>query len=358
MSKNEILLHEYIVCLDQIENTIEKALNVKAYSAVFILVDENSKEHCLPILMPYLPNFEVIEIQSGEIHKNLTTCEIIWSKLIQANAGRNALLINLGGGVIGDMGGFCASVYKRGIDFIQIPTTLLSQVDASVGGKLGIDFKLIKNCIGAFCNPQTVLIDIRFLKTLPPKEFLSGYAEIFKHALIYDKKYWVQLTNTEPSLQMDFSFLQEVIHTSVQIKKEVVTADPFEKGLRKILNFGHTIGHAVETWFLENAEVPLLHGEAIVIGMICESFLSNKLNTLSNAQLNYIVDTFSLHYNHHLIPGEALEAILGHIKNDKKNIAKENNFTFLKTIGLAEYNCSAKKEDILASIQFYNHLKK
>jgi len=350
----ELNLKDYSVCFGNAKTLLSKFLSDTKYSMFFVLVDENTKTHCLPLISEAVSGFEVIEITSGEVNKNLETCNLIWNKLIEKNAGRNTLLINLGGGVIGDMGGFCAAVYKRGIDFLQIPTTLLSQVDASVGGKLGIDFNLIKNCIGVFRNPLQVIIDSDFLSTLPKREFLSGYAEIYKHALIFDDEYWKLLQKYPPLNNINTKELNEIIYSSVEIKKKVVEQDPFEKNIRKILNFGHTIGHAVETYFLERDEKPLLHGEAIIVGMICESYLSSKFNGLSEESLKDIISTFGYSYQYRLIPKSAHLKILSFIKNDKKNIAKENNFTFLNKIGDSKINCTANKEEIIDALNFYN----
>src|SRR5690606_4851713 len=208
----------------------------------------------------------------------------IWKMMLDFDADRNSVMINLGGGVVTDMGGFAASTFKRGIDFIQMPTTLLAQVDASVGGKTGIDMDSVKNIIGTFTLPQAVFIHVGFLKTLDQRQLVSGYAEMVKHAFIFDSDYYGQLK------AFDVNHPSEaMIHRSVQIKNEVVTADPKEAGLRKILNFGHTIGHAIETWSLDNDGSPLLHGEAIAVGMICEAFLSRRHNGLSEAALNEVV---------------------------------------------------------------------
>jgi len=247
------------VIIDPIGKSLPQFLSQKDYSKIAIIVDENTKEHCYPIIANLVSETILIEIKSGEENKNLATCTYIWQELTDAAFDRHSLVINLGGGVIGDMGGFCAATYKRGIDFIQIPTTLLAQVDASVGGKLGIDFNGYKNHIGAFAQPEVVLIDTVFFKTLPHLELRSGFAEIIKHCLIRDASMWDVIRKRD----FDQQDLQSLVAHSVAIKKEIVAEDPTEKGLRKILNFGHTLGHAVETHFLEKEGKRLLHGEPL-----------------------------------------------------------------------------------------------
>ena len=227
------------------ENSISK-LDVSQYSKIGILVDENTKEFCLPLLSE-IKKSVIIEIKSGEENKNIDSCNLIWEALTKNCFDRNSLLINLGGGVIGDMGGFCASTYKRGIEFIQIPTSLLAMVDASVGGKLGVDFNGLKNQVGLFSNPKSVIINPKFLETLPEDELRSGFAEVVKHALIVDKNLWNHLKNN-PFQDL---YWEEIIESSVQIKNKIVMSDPKEKGERKKLNFGHTFGHAIESYYLE-----------------------------------------------------------------------------------------------------------
>jgi 3-dehydroquinate synthase len=248
-------------------------LNQKKYSKVFVLVDSNTEIQCLPALQNALGSieFDLIEVTPGEENKNIDFCIGIWRMLLDFGADRNSIMINLGGGVITDMGGFAASTFKRGIDFVQVPTTLLSQVDASVGGKTGVDMNNVKNIIGTFTQPKAVYIHTPFLKTLSDRELRSGYAEVIKHGLIYDASLFKKLKGIAPQELND-----EIIYRSIEIKNEVVMKDPFEKGLRKILNYGHTIGHAVESYSLKQDKSPLLHGEAIAIGFICEAYLSAK----------------------------------------------------------------------------------
>jgi 3-dehydroquinate synthase len=250
------------------------------YSTYFILVDEHTIADCLPIIMeeiPMLKDAEIIETESGEENKTIEVVTQVWYAMSDLHADRKSLVINLGGGVLTDMGGFIASTYKRGVDFINIPTTLLSEVDASVGGKLGIDLGGLKNQIGVFNFPKGVYIYPEFLQTLPDNQLRSGFAEVLKHALIKDDKYWEEVKDIEVFEHEDWT---DIIAHSVQIKNKVVLNDPKESGERKILNFGHTIGHAIETYHLENSDQPFLHGEAIAIGMVAEAILSVEKNGL------------------------------------------------------------------------------
>tara|TARA_B100000780_G_scaffold59632_1_gene38161 strand:+ start:17 stop:1006 length:990 start_codon:yes stop_codon:yes gene_type:complete len=304
-------------------NSLSK-LDISTYSKVAILVDENTKRDCL-YKLPKIENAIIIEIKSGEEYKNISTCNFIWEQLTINNFDRNSLLINLGGGVIGDMGGFCAATYKRGLEFINIPTTLLAMVDASVGGKLGIDFKGFKNQIGLFNNPKAVLISPEFLETLAESELKSGFSEVVKHALISDNSLWVKLKNT-PFTDFDW---RDIIDTTVQIKNKIVLADPFEKGERKKLNFGHTFGHAIESYYLEKG-TPISHGEAVFMGMILETEISDLPETEKNEIKNYILSNFALPYT----PKKS--NLHKFLINDKKNQDGKINFTLLNRIG----NCS------------------
>ncbi|MEQ8926380.1 MAG: 3-dehydroquinate synthase family protein, partial [Fulvivirga sp.] len=270
-----------VIFSTEVGKEVKKVVATLPSSKVAVLVDENTHEHCLPHLG--IKDFVLIRINSGEVHKNLATCQFIWETLTDHGFDRQGLLLNLGGGVIGDMGGFCASTYKRGIRFVNIPTTLLAQVDASVGGKLGIDFNRFKNHIGIFAEPEAVIIDPFFLETLPANELRSGFAEVIKHHLIRDLDGWKQLSQSK----METLNWLEVIKHSVEIKNDIVIKDPKESGVRKILNFGHTIGHALESHYL-NSDEPLLHGEAIALGMICESHISYQKNMISKEMLKEI----------------------------------------------------------------------
>jgi 3-dehydroquinate synthase len=344
----------YSVFFDNSLQEIKNFLNNSNYSKIFFLTDRNTAEHCLPVIqqnLPGLKEYDIIEVDPGEENKNIDFCIGVWNMLLDFGADRNSLLINLGGGVVTDMGGFAASTYKRGIDFVQIPTTLLSQVDASVGGKTGIDLGTVKNIIGTFTQPQAVFISSEFLKTLDKRQLVSGYAEVIKHGLIYDREYF----NALKSISAE-KITQEAIYRSVQIKNEVVTTDPFEKGLRKILNFGHTIGHAVESYSLANDPAPLLHGEAIAVGMICESFLSHKKNGLAIEDLNHIIEVIQSIFPYYTFNDTIYPDLLAVMQNDKKNINGKIGFALLNSIGNCDYNFYAGEEEIIESMNFYLNL--
>ncbi len=347
-----ISLKEYDIIFDDSLQSLNIFLSSTNYSSIFVLVDENTKQHCLPILENVISDFKIIETKSGEVNKNLSTCEIIWQQLIEHNADRKVLFINLGGGVIGDMGGFAASCYKRGIDFINIPTTLLSQVDSSIGGKLGIDFKYGKNLIGLFKNPKAVFVSSQFFKTLPQRQFINGFAEIFKHALIQDKNQWQKYKEIDVLTDE----MNEIIYQSLLIKKAVVEEDPFEKGLRKILNFGHTIGHAIEAYSLENETESLLHGEAIAIGMICEAFLSVKKCGLQENELEEIKTVLLKYFPKHDVSLFDIDKLLQIMSIDKKNEGATIMAALLSEIGKCEYDIAITKEEISYSLKFYINL--
>jgi 3-dehydroquinate synthase len=328
-----IITSSYSVYFNQTAfNELNRHLSETNYSKVFILVDENTKKHCLPL---YLQNskggkdMKVLEILSGERHKNIATCTTLWQGLSDLDADRKSLLINLGGGVITDLGGFVASTFKRGIAFINIPTTLLSMVDASVGGKTGVDLGSLKNQIGVINQPEMVLVVPHFLKTLGQLQLRSGYAEMLKHGLIQSRHYWDQLR-----LMTDYNAMDSLIYESVVIKNKIVLEDPTEQNMRKILNFGHTLGHAVESSFLENPErASLLHGEAIAIGMILEAYLSYKLTGLPKNELVEIASTFTKRFGKVAFTDGDVANVLSLLKFDKKNSHGNINFVLLESIG-------------------------
>ena len=335
---------------NDIAQSIRNFLESKKYSKIAVICDENTEEHCLPLVLDALPEHYLLRIDSGEENKHLGTCEQLWMALTEAGFDRKGLVINLGGGVIGDMGGFVASTYKRGMDFLNIPTTLLSQVDASVGGKLGVDFHGFKNHIGLFAEPQIVLIDTRFYATLPERELRSGFAEVIKHGLIYDQTYW----NKIKTIDLDNADWSALVSRSIDIKKEVVKADPFESGLRKILNFGHTLGHAVESHFLDKGDKRLLHGEAIAVGMICEAYLSQKFTGLSNESLDEIAAYLIKVYKPVSIDKSLFDEIIGLTLQDKKNEGGAVQFSLLGAIGECKVNIPISAPDMLDSLFYFN----
>lgn len=322
------------------------------YSKLFILVDETTNEFCLPKLLPLLEveiPIEIIEIEAGEEMKNISTCVEIWSILADLGADRKSALLNLGGGVITDLGGFVASTFKRGIDFINIPTTLLGMVDAAIGGKNGVDLGALKNQIGVINAPKLVLIDTDFLETLPQNHMKSGLAEMLKHGLIFDKTYWNQFKDLQ---DLNFDDLDQLIHRSVEIKNEIVCQDPTETGMRKALNFGHTLGHAIESHFLQTL-TPLLHGEAIAIGMVLESYISKEKNLISAAEYIEIKSTLLAIFGKHIFTSNDIEAILNLLIHDKKNEYGTVQFALINSIGSYILNQNADNETIINAFKEY-----
>ena len=340
------------IIIDDIQISLRDFFAEHTFSKVAVLVDENTVEHCYPKIKSLLPPHLLIEIKSGEAHKNLDTCTHIWNALTEHSFDRKALLVNLGGGVIGDMGGFCAVSYKRGIQFINIPTTLLAAVDANVGGKLGIDFNGFKNHIGFFKEPHTVLVDAKFLETLPAEELRSGFAEVIKHGLIADRDYYTAVCKDG----LDQENWNAIIAHSIEIKQQVVAADPFEGGLRKVLNFGHTIGHAFESHYL-GSKNHLLHGEAIAIGMICEAYLSKKVLNMAQEELDEICATILKIYPDLSIDKRDFTAIIALMYQDKKNVNSLLNHSLLYKIGEATYDISIDEKQVMDALYFYQTLK-
>ena len=333
--------------------SLVQQLNKHEYTSLFILVDENTEQHCLTRFLAHteLNPTSVLVMQAGEENKHLSTCEKLWNELSSLGADRNSALINLGGGVVTDLGGFVACTFKRGIDFYNIPTTLLSMVDASVGGKTGIDLGALKNQIGIIQEPQQVVIDSQWLSTLPLEEVRSGFAEMLKHGLIADANYWGKLkglVNLTPEV------LSPYIKPSVAIKSEVVQEDPYEKGLRKILNFGHTLGHAIESYFLVTpSKQRLLHGEAIAIGMVLEAYLSIECCGLSPEEAKEIKLVFQKFYPQVEIKEEDVDAILALLRHDKKNKAGRINFVLLTKIGIPAIDVQVPQELFQKAFDFY-----
>lgn len=326
-------------------------------TSIFVLADENTVHHCYPKILPALPSHQLIQIRSGEENKTLPSCELIWQKLTEAHADRKALLLNLGGGVIGDMGGFAAGCYKRGIRFANIPTTLLAMVDASVGAKCGIDFLGFKNQIGLFHEPEAVIVHTGFLATLPERQLRSGFAEVLKHYLIADKEAFEKLSASRlpfSALYPSDSFWDEWVQKSISIKQHFVAQDPLENHVRKALNFGHTIGHAVESFYLKEVESPLLHGEAVAIGLIAESYLSEKKGLLTKEELKMIADTVLRYLPSEIIPEFYFPKIIALMAQDKKQERGLNQFTLLKGIGSYTIHQSVENEWIRESLIYFN----
>lgn len=335
--------------------TLAEMLKPSHYSKIFILVDENTSQYCLPHLLNNLATeieIEIIELEVGEIHKNIATCTEVWGALSDLGGDRKSILINLGGGVISDLGGFVACTFKRGIDFINIPTTLLSMVDASIGGKNGVDLGNLKNQIGIIREPKAVIVDTQFLSTLPQNEMRSGLAEMLKHGLIFDKKYWDKFKDLK---NLNTDNLNELIHQSIEIKNTIVCEDLTENGIRKSLNFGHTLGHAIESYFLENDnKTSLLHGEAIAVGMILESFISREKELLTNEEyqeIKYIINDIFERIEFSQID---IEKIIELLIFDKKNEFGKVQFALLDGIGKIKINQESDNELIYKAFEDYS----
>jgi len=318
----------------------------------FILADSNTANNCLPDLLGglnFTDKFNQIIIPSGEENKNINSVVHIWETLSNYEAERNALLINLGGGVLCDLGGFAASTFKRGIRYINLPTTLMAQVDAGIGGKTGFNLGGIKNLVGTFAMPEAVFIQPKFLDTLPERHLCNGFSEMLKYGLIADRNLWNDLKNKSIHEIKNIG----LISRCVAIKTEIVEADPKENGIRKILNFGHTIGHAIETVNSEDNAAAVLHGEAVAVGIICEAYISYRKNGLSYAELEDITDILLNVIGKRNISGISISEILQRIKNDKKNKDGKIGCTLISQIGKAEYSHFIDEKDIEESIGFY-----
>lgn len=344
--------HSEVIFGSDCWDALNSCINANDYSCVFVLTDKNTSLHCLPYANTKIEfDYKTLEMQAGEENKHIQTCISLWDSLSEMGGDRKSLVINIGGGVVTDLGGFVASTFKRGIDFINIPTSLLAMVDASVGGKTGIDLGALKNQVGIIREPKMVLVDIGFLKTLPDSEYRSGYAEMLKHGLIQDPAYFEVLSG--------FLNKEEIlphIHHSVSVKAKVVSEDIDEQGLRKILNFGHTLGHAVESHYLTaKNKTRLLHGEAIAIGMILETFLSVKVSGLLLDEARKIKNVFHAIYPKISFDKDTITEVIKMLPHDKKNENGNVLFVLLKSIGEPIWNQSASEELILEAFDFYQN---
>ncbi|TVZ28502.1 3-dehydroquinate synthase [Gillisia sp. Hel_I_86] len=323
-------------------------------SLIFVLVDTNTHNNCLNTFLQQLETdvtIEIIEMDAGEEHKNIETCSGIWETLSELGADRKSLMINLGGGVITDLGGFVASTFKRGIAYINVPTSLLAMVDASVGGKCGVDLGNLKNQIGVINQSEMVLIDPNYLITLPANEMRSGLAEILKHGLIASEEYWEKATNLEALALED---LDSLIMESIEIKSRIVKEDPTEKNIRKTLNYGHTLGHAIESYFLTNPnKTTLLHGEAIAAGMIMATYLSHKICGFSENNLKKVTKKINGLFPKINLVEEDYEKVLDLLKFDKKNSHGNINFVLLKDFGEAELDVIVPNNQLKQAMDYY-----
>lgn len=333
-----------------LENFNKELITLCKNKKIFILCDQNTKQ-CVDYLINKMPFFSIahsITIKPGENSKTIKTAEEVWNFLSYHNANRNDLLINIGGGLITDIGGFVASTYKRGLSFINISTSLLGMVDASIGGKTGLNFNKIKNQIGVFSQPELIICDPFFLKSLPNKEFISGFAEVLKHGLVYNKKYW----NYCNSSRIEKLEISKIIKDSIKIKNEIVRIDPKEKKERKLLNFGHTIGHAIEALSLKNNKT-ILHGFAVAIGIKVESYISYELNLLKEKDYLEIKHTIENIFPKQTFLKTDISELLDFMKNDKKNNSTEINFTLIKEIGVGVINQNLEEKQVKLLLEKY-----
>ena len=342
---------EIIISQDLLRDVAE-AIARCPHDRIFVLTDTTTVELCWPIIKA-LPEFEtaqMITIGATDEHKTLESLAFVWRSLQEGGASRHSLLINVGGGMVTDLGGFAASTFKRGLAYINIPTTLLSQVDASVGGKTGINFGGLKNEIGIFNCAQSVILSSEFLRSLDQQNLLSGYAEMLKHGLISDTESWKELLRFDLE-EIDYGQLGSLVAKSVQVKERIVEEDPTEKGIRKALNLGHTVGHALESLALER-EKPVLHGYAVAWGMICELYLSVIKCGFPKDKFRQTVQFIRANYGDFPLDCKQYDRLFEFMKHDKKNEAGIINFTLLADIGDIRINQQATKEEIFESLDF------
>ena len=346
-----------VVISQHLEQSLSQALAECTFDRLFVLVDETTEKCCLPtlssLLSPLTSHPSIITIPATDQHKTLDSLSHVWSELQHMGATRHSLMINLGGGMVTDLGGFAASTFKRGIHYINIPTTLLSMVDASVGGKTGINFGGLKNEIGVFNNADCVILDTTFLQTLDQENILSGYAEMLKHALISDEKMWTEHILYSP-LTSNLSPLTSMIAQSVAVKQRIVTEDPTEKGLRKALNLGHTAGHAFESLALERT--PILHGYAVAYGLVVELYLSCVKTGFPTDKMRQTVQYIKEHYGKMTVTCDDYPHLLELMHHDKKNEGSAINFTLLANIGDLRINQTATEEEIKEALDFYREI--
>ena len=347
MSKLEVILCE------SLENSLAEAIEKCPHDRLFILTDEHTHRLCLPQLqnIPAIQDATEIIIGAEDVHKNLETLASVWQALSEQGATRHSLLINLGGGMVTDLGGFAAATFKRGIAYINIPTTLLSMVDASVGGKTGINFNGLKNEIGVFAPASSVLLETEFLRSLDAHNFFSGYAEMLKHGLISTPEHLAELLSFDTE-QIDYAALKAMVGRSVQVKENIVEQDPKEHGIRKALNLGHTIGHAFESLALAENR-PVLHGYAVAWGIVCELYLSHIKTGFPKEKMRQTIRFIKENYGAFAFNCKQYDRLYELMLHDKKNTAGIINFTLLKEVGDICLNQTADKETIFEVLDFY-----
>ena len=347
MSKQDVILCE------SLETSLALAIEKCPHDKLFILTDKHTTALCMPSLkqVSSLKGAKEIIIGAEDTHKTLETLANVWQALSEEGASRHSLLINVGGGMVTDLGGFAAATFKRGIKYINIPTTLLAMVDASVGGKTGINFNGLKNEIGAFSPASCVLIETDFLRSLDSDNFFSGYAEMLKHGLISTTAHWAELLSF-PTEQIDYAYLKQLVGQSVQVKEDIVEQDPFEHGIRKALNFGHTVGHAFESLALAE-DRHVLHGYAVAWGIVCELYLSHIKADFPKDKMRQTIQFIKENYGTFIIDCNNYDRLYEYMQHDKKNTAGIINFTLLKEIGDVSINQTANKDEIFEMFDFY-----
>ncbi len=347
MKKQEVILCE------QLEESLGQAMKQCPHDKLFVLADEHTHRTCLPALqaIPAVREATVIVIGAGDVHKTLETLAHVWQVLSEQGATRHSLLINIGGGMVTDLGGFAAATFKRGLSYINIPTTLLAMVDASVGGKTGINFNGLKNEVGVFAPANSVLIETEFLRSLDSENIFSGYAEMLKHGLISTTEHWAELLsfNTET---IDYAYLKKLVGQSVQVKEDIVAQDPYERGIRKALNLGHTVGHAFESLALAQNR-PVLHGYAVAWGLVCELYLSHLQAGFPTDKMRQTIQFVKENYGTFVFDCNQYERLYEYMLHDKKNTAGIVNFTLLKEIGDISINQTADKDTLFEMFDFY-----
>lgn len=349
-----MIMEQRVIISKNLKQDIAIAISESEHDGVYMLTDATTLAACWPAMSRFrtLRGAKMITIPATDSHKDMRSLEHVWGELQRLGATRHSLLINLGGGMITDLGGFAAATFKRGVDFINIPTTLLAMVDAAVGGKTGINFGGLKNEIGAFANACFVIIDTNFLRTLDQKNLLSGYAEMLKHGLIYNKEMWAELLTFDIDAP-DYARLSKMVASSIRVKQSIVAQDPHEQGLRKALNLGHTIGHAFEEWSLEPGHEPILHGYAVAYGLIAELYLSCVKTGFPTEKMRQTVGFIREHYGSLPITCDDYDTLINLMRHDKKNEGREINLTLLADIGDIRINQTASEEELREALDFF-----
>ena len=346
-------MKQKVVISGNLERDLVNAISECEHDRIFVLTDETTQQLCWPKIKNFkaLQNSTQIIIKATDTHKNLDTLSQVWQALSNGGATRHSLMINLGGGMVTDLGGFAASTFKRGIDFINIPTTLLAMVDASVGGKTGINFGGLKNEIGVFSDSRFVIINTQFLDTLDHDNICSGYAEMLKHGLISDERTWAELVTFDLDTP-DLSQLQRMVAESIKVKERIGEADPHEHGIRKALNLGHTMGHAFESFAMRRG-TPILHGYAVAYGLISELYMSARKTAFPTDRMHQTVRFIRENYGTFNITCDDYPTLIELMHHDKKNTSGIINFTLLGNVGDIRINQTANEEEIKEALDFF-----